>query len=131
MFMKLRKSIIASIVIADLTVLSASPLAADGGAPPSATPGNPTPVQSPATLSPQDAKRRAALVRQRELLQQRAQARAQAAKQETAEFYARQKISPTLVQKYDANKNGRLDLHEWEKYRKEVEQQRAAKAPAN
>jgi hypothetical protein len=124
--MKIPRSIITRLLILNLSTPLLL-LAADGGAPPANTP----PVQSHATLSPQDAKRRAALVRQRELLQERAQARAQAAKQEMAEFYARQKISPKLVEKYDANKNGRLDVHEWERYRKEAEKQRAAKAKPN
>lgn len=82
-----------------------------------------------------------ALVRERMLERRqqraaRAQAAAEARKAETAAHYARQKISPVLLEQYDRNRNGRLDPHEWERHRQDLNRllaeprQRPQPAPA-
>jgi type II secretory pathway component PulJ len=66
----------------------------------------------------------------------RAQAAAEARKAATAAHYARQKISPVLLEQYDRNRNGRLDPHEWERHRQDLNRllaeprQRPQPAPA-
>jgi hypothetical protein len=59
-----------------------------------------------------------------------------ATKVETATHYAQQKISPVLLEQYDRNRNGRLDPHEWERHRQDLNRllaeprQRPQPAPA-
>lgn len=61
----------------------------------------------------------------------RGKAAAESAKVAAADHYANQKVSPKLLEKYDANKNGKMDLQEWQKHRQDVLKARAAKLAAS
>jgi nitrogen fixation/metabolism regulation signal transduction histidine kinase len=88
-------------------------------------------------LQPDPARKRpdqSAFVRQRaekRKPEREAQARAQAELKgrQAVATYARQKVSPKLLEKYDKNGNGVLDRSEWEKHRKEIERVRAGRIP--
>jgi hypothetical protein len=54
-----------------------------------------------------------------------------AAKAAAAEQHARQKISPKLLEKYDANKNGKMDPQEWQRHRQDLLKARAARLAEN
>jgi hypothetical protein len=71
-----------------------------------------------------------ALVRERMLQRReqraaRARAAAEARKAELAAHYAKQKISPVLLEQYDRNQNGRLDADEWARHRQDLQRRRA------
>ena len=83
-----------------------------------------------------EAKERDALLRdiaqQREAQRNtRARASAENAKAAAAEHYSQQKVSPKLLEKYDANKNGKMDPQEWQKHRQDLLKARAAKLAAS
>jgi hypothetical protein len=74
------------------------------------------------------------MLQRREQRAARARAAAEARKAELAAHYAKQKISPALLEQYDRNQNGRLDADEWERHRQDLkrlmaEQQRQNAAP--
>jgi hypothetical protein len=92
----------------------------------------------PAQLTKDDANQNAeldlakkrALVRERMLQRReqraaRARAAAEARKAELAAHYAKQKISPALLEQYDRNQNGRLDSEEWARHRQDLQRRRA------
>jgi hypothetical protein len=71
-----------------------------------------------------------ALIRERMLQRReeraaRARAVAEARKAEMASHYAKQRISPTLLEQYDRNQDGRLDPDEWARHRQDLQRRRA------
>ncbi|MBI2927413.1 MAG: hypothetical protein HYY24_17085 [Verrucomicrobia bacterium] len=82
-----------------------------------------------------EAARRDYIEQRKERRRVRAQAAAEARRATLAAKYARQKISPLLLEKYDRNQHGRLDPHEWERHRQDLKKlmaeqgQRASPTP--
>jgi hypothetical protein len=71
-----------------------------------------------------------ALIRERMLQRReeraaRARSAAEARKAELAAHYAKQKISPALLEQYDRNQKGRLDPDEWTRHRQDLQRRRA------
>jgi hypothetical protein len=104
----------------------------------SPSPGQAAQPPLPAQLAKDDADQNAeldlakkrALVRERMLQRReqraaRARAAAEARKAELSAHYAKQKISPALLEQYDRNQNGRLDAEEWERHRQDLQRRRA------
>ncbi len=63
--------------------------------------------------------------------QRKAETEAKAAVRKADENVKRQqqKVSATLLEKYDRNKNGRMDPNEWERRRKDMEEIRKQRQP--
>jgi len=109
------------------------PKAADEAVPPSTTAGqvatkvpNPSTTRGPMSVTDQKLRERAQADRQR--LLERAKARAEAQKIPLPNSLEGR--HPELMRKYDANKNGRLDWWERDKYRADFERARAEKRKA-
>lgn len=113
-------------------LLSGSAALAQSQTQPQTTPAAPTALRSQSARSADknrdgkvDATERAtALTEYRQQrdqeLKMKVQAAAESRKAVIAARYARQKLSPKVLEQYDRNRNGEMDPHKWERFRQDM-----------
>jgi hypothetical protein len=71
-------------------------------------------------LTPEQEKRLQKIKEVQEERKRQAAIAAEIRRLETIEVFKKQKISTNLLEKYDLNKNGAIDPHEWQRQRKDM-----------